>query len=212
MKSSQDLQSPASFDSNGGEKMNKKIGYIGMIVVMFAVIALSGCVEDDEIILFESYTEMHSVNKVVFGDYWTGQTFIVNEAHYIAQVNLYISKVGMPNGNIIVSIRETIEKDTGYYVPFGDDLISNMTLCNSLPDVSLRWVEFTFEDTELEVGKYAIVIRAPDANATAHPRLKRVQNIGNYSDGTVVSSSDAGVRWSFISGDDYLFEEYGKRI
>lgn len=193
--------------------MNKKISIIGAVVIMLAV-ALSGCNGNGEITRFEHYTEMHSVYKCIFDNYWSGQTFTVNESHYIVQVNLYISKVSMPNGNITVSIRETEEKylGGGFFVPVGDDLVSNITLCNSLPDVAPEWVEFSFEDTELEAGTYAIVVGAPDANETAHPRWRLVQDVGNYTGGTAVSSSDYGGYWGLKYDDDFLFEEYGKII
>jgi hypothetical protein len=196
--------------------MEFKWEYTVILIVIAIIVGALFIVDfgngEHESVIYESYTEQHSVYKNVFGRYDTGQTFIVNESHYIDYVNLYVSKIMVPNGNLTVSIRATGEKYselTGYLVPIGEDLTFNSTPCVNLPDTVLDWVKFDFPDILLEPGTYAIIVSAHYANETAFPRWKRVADTGNYPNGTVVSSSDYGVTWNIVSTDDYLFEEYG---
>ncbi len=195
--------------------MNKNLiaGIITIILIIGFVVAMAYLYQekdDEEDRIYESYTEMKSVFKNIYGEYWTGQTFIVNEGHYINRVRLYMSKIGIPEGEVTISIRETIEQHPGWFIPTGEDLVSTSMDCMLLPDTSAEWIDFTLSDTYLEEGKtYAIIVRGIDADANNCPRWERLKGEGDYENGTAVGSHNSGESWGRIENDDYLFEEYG---
>lgn len=103
--------------------------------------------------------------------------------------------------------------------PIGADLVSGTTNGNTLP---VSWPappppeerQITFgSPIELTQGvKYAIVVRAPDADGYLNEALWSKKNTGGYASGSRYSSSNSGSTWVESSSQDLWFETYAGAV
>jgi len=137
---------------------------------------------------------------------WMAQTFTPVSDHIIGKVMLKLFRVGDP-GTITVSI-----KPTSGGKPVGADLCSGTILGTDITDnANGEWYEISLGNGfDLDVGaQYAIVVRAPDGDASNKVSWRADITDPTFTGGTFVSSSDSGVDWSVVSGVDCMFEEWG---
>mgnify|MGYP005635588001 CR=1 FL=1 len=141
-----------------------------------------------------------------YGVNWLAQTFTPEAVHMISKVKLKLFRVGDP-GTVKVSIKNTTAGK-----PSGADLCSGtIEGINITEDTNGEWYEitlgsgYTFEKNKM----YAIVVRAPDGDASNKVSWRRDTGDATYPGGTLCTSSDSGVDWGIISGSDCMFEEWG---
>jgi hypothetical protein len=155
--------------------------------------------------LFESYTTSDNVDADVYSDNWVAQSFTTSDtAHSVDRVRLKLQGHGDP-GDLTVSIMAT--DNNGY--PTGLALAAGSIDANTLDDGSAAWYYIPMsEPYDLAVlTKYAIVLSAASGDASNKVHW-RCNEGGSYSDGTRITSGNAGDTWSDASGD-CMFEIYG---
>jgi hypothetical protein len=154
--------------------------------------------------LFE-YNNEYDSTVPSYGLVWLGQTFTPQTSHNLSKVVLSGFSEGNPNGNFIVSIRET---ENG--LPIGDDLVVKAILASSIPPYSETPIEIVF-DTQILLNagtKYAIVVRCPDGNV--EQRITLVSSSENpYPQGEKLDSENGGETWNLDVNFDFWFEEWG---
>jgi hypothetical protein len=127
------------------------------------------------------------------------QTFIADSNYTLHDVNLLLSKNGVPN-TVAVSIRAT----DGTF-PVGDDLCFGTTNGNTLPDVaSPEWRKIVLDPPIQLIGgtRYAILLRSNDYT------LWSATIYQEYLDG--ISGNFIGAVWTpWIPVMTCLFETYG---
>ena len=158
--------------------------------------------------LYERYQSGATSDSAVYGSLWRAQTFTPSIGHGITSVKLYLRRIGSP-GTLTASIRATIGGE-----PVGADLTSGTTDADTLPATpsSREWREITLDTTVLSLNtEYAIVIRCLSGNVS-NAALWGKDSSGSYAGGEAVTSSDSGGTWGIITGNDYLFEEYGNLV
>lgn len=141
-----------------------------------------------------------------YGSSWLAQTFTPQAVHMISKVKLKLFRVGDP-GTVIVSIKATSAgKPTGADLCTGNFEGTDITL-----STDGEWYEITLGDgyTVTKNTQYAIVVRAPDGDASNKVSWRAKVGDSTYPGGTYCSSSDSGIDWGVISGSDCMFEEWG---
>lgn len=156
--------------------------------------------------LYEYYNTGADGWRLEYGVYWDAQTFTVGAtAHIITYVRLQVTPSGTDakRGPVTVSIRAT---DAGG-LPTGADLTSGV---RALIPEGTNWVEFELTPIILSANtKYAIVVRAPDANYANRLGWRCDTTSPTYADGNRCSSTNSGVSWTAQTGDDLMFEVWG---
>ena len=157
--------------------------------------------------LYESYTA-DSIADVLYSIHWKAQTFTPSITHTITTVNLKLSKVGNPSGDVIVSIRAT---DTNG-LPTGDDLATGILSCTSIQENQYAWYEFKLGAgcTLMSGTKYAIIMRV--TNSDEYNKIYfRINTSGAYPNGWLVGSNNSGTSWGDMANKtwDAVFEEWG---
>ena len=159
---------------------------------------------------YEYYNEGDTSAGQYYGVNWTGQTFKPDSTFTILYVKLKLARVGSP-GTITVSIRAT---SAG--LPTGADLISGTTDGDTLTtNAAGEWRTITlFPGTTLTADTtYAIVVRALDGDISTNYMWWRADNTSpTYTNGSVVSSSNAGDTWGSTTGTDFMFETWGSSV
>lgn len=163
--------------------------------------------------LYEHYNTGDNVSVSFYGDTWMAQTFTPSTSHTITSVKLLLLRYNSP-GTITVSIRATTVDG---HPTAGPDLCSGTTDGNTLPawvsgeEEVGEWREISLGDGyELEAGtKYAIVVRlVGDISNNLRWRLDNTSP--TYTDGNYEKSLSAGMSWSAITTNDFMFEEWGE--
>jgi hypothetical protein len=143
-----------------------------------------------------------SYAQFIYGAYWYGQTFQYSEKFNLTKVSLYITKVGSPSGDFIVSIRQTSGGK-----PTGSDLVS-VSITASSVSTSYTWYNFTMNIVLNATTTYAIVARCPSGDASNKINWYRTTT-DVYAGGSYVSSTDGGSSWTITSSYDFTFKVYG---
>ncbi len=152
--------------------------------------------------IYEQYTENEDDQWRFHGKTWLAQSFTPATAHEIERVVLRIWRVGDP-GDLVVGIRAT----DGDGHPAGEDLASGRLSQDEVSPERWMWQEIDVTPYPLSAGtKYAIVVRAPDANGISHYRWKYDHYEGQYPGGSNEYSGNWGESWTTHPGD-FLFKE-----
>lgn len=157
--------------------------------------------------LYEYYNTGDDGAYDEYGVYWSAQTFTPSTAHKITSVKLKLYRVGSP-GTITVGIRAT---SSG--LPTGADLCSGTINGNTLTtDTAGAWYEITLgAGYDLSAStKYAIVVRALDGWSGNEPYWRYDSTSPTYAGGSFVYSENSGGSWSAVTGNDFMFEEWGE--
>ena len=158
--------------------------------------------------LYESYLASTS-NLTIFGINWEAQTFTPVDAHKITSVKLKLSRYADFTALTTVSIRAT---DGGGQPTGGDLCFGTIAAAGITTDMgNAAWYEITQGDgTNLDADtKYAIVVRAPDADSSNRLR-SRYHSSGAYAGGNQERSSNSGVDWTALVARDLPFEDWGE--
>lgn len=156
--------------------------------------------------IYQSYNTNDDDDRDGFTANWMSQTFTPEINHIIGSVKLKLFRVGDPE-TITISI-----KATSGGKPVGADLCSGEIEGMDLTDnANGEFYEISLGDGfNLNAGiQYAIVVRAPDGDASNKVSWRADITSPTYTRGVFVSSSDSGVDWSIVSGVDCMFEEWG---
>jgi hypothetical protein len=90
-------------------------------------------------------------NLNIFGDNWLAQSFIPSESE-LTRIKLFLSRIGVPIGNLILTIHDSLSGPALYAVAK-----SSM----EIPYLRNNWVEFNFDDLYLTPGDtYYIILHA----------------------------------------------------
>ncbi|GAH29161.1 unnamed protein product, partial [marine sediment metagenome] len=141
---------------------------------------------------YQYYITNEDGDRDIYDVNWGGQTFTPSLEHIISKVKLKLFRVGDP-GTITVSIKLTsANKPTGANLCIGT--IEGLTLTL---DSNGEYYEITLGDGfQLEKDtKYAIVVRAPDGDASNKVSWRADVVDSIYPGGTYCSSSDSGIDW-----------------
>lgn len=155
---------------------------------------------------YQYYNTNDDDDRDGFGANWMAQTFTPVADHVIGKVKLKLFRVG-DAGEITISIKATVAGK-----PVGGNLCSGVIQATDLTDnTDGEWYEIAFGDGfDLDIGaQYAIVVKAPDGDASNKVSWRADITAPTFTGGTFVSSSDSGVDWSTVSGVDCMFEEWG---
>jgi hypothetical protein len=145
----------------------------------------------------------------VFGNNWTAQTFTTTQSHSVHQVVLWASRSATAAaGYMYVSIREAnTDNVTSPDMAIGLYAISLVSTTGGPIEVSL--------DNEIQLDttkKYAIVVRAPAADATNYISLWSSNTSGTsiYAGGNAIRSVNGGGTWTSYTGYDVYFSIIGR--
>jgi len=156
--------------------------------------------------IYQSYNVGDDGDYDGFTANWYAQTFTPVAVHIIAKVKLKLFRVG-DAGTITVSI-----KNTAGGKPVGADLCSGTIEATDITlDAGGEWYEITLGDGYVAGAntQLAIVVRAPNGDASNKVSWRADVGSSTYAGGTVCSSTDSGIDWGTISGSDFMFEEWG---
>jgi len=154
---------------------------------------------------FESQEEIDDEAEIR-SVWWFGQTFTPQITHKLTKVILKLYCLGEPEGDFIVSIRETEEG-----LPIGDDLVSKSMLAMDITDnPEGAFYEFVFNtQITLEADtKYAIVMKCPEGDDLNLINVFLFASYDTYPRGQMVETVD-GVNWGFEEVADLYFSERG---
>jgi len=146
---------------------------------------------------------------MIYGANWYGQTFTVaTEAHSAVDVRLLVYRVGTPS-TITVSIREVGTNG----LPTGDDLTSGTFDGDSVTNsTGGSWYGTTLTETGLAYGEtYAICVRA-EAGDVDNYLAMRIDTGNGYSGGQAITSGSGGIIWAADTGNDAMFQIYGRAL
>ena len=154
--------------------------------------------------LQENHIETANLHDSLQGTNWIAQTFTSTSAQNVKKVNIEVKKEGSPQGNLIVSIRNTSEGK-----PTGNDLIS-VTIAPADVPSDYGWLDCIFDDScELsDATMYAIVMRSPGTSGENYYKFSITTTEDFYANGTKVTSVNSGDTWNIVAGSDYLFKVY----
>lgn len=156
---------------------------------------------------YEYYNTGEDVEFGIGTTYWASQTFTPLLAHKITSVKLKLYRE-YSAGTITVGIRATDVDGK----PTGADLCSGTTDGDTLTtDSSGEWREITLGDGYDLVAdtKYAIVVRAPDAEKFGETVWWWSSSSAAYTRGWIELSDNSGSSWGeTYTGYDMMFEEW----
>jgi hypothetical protein len=181
------------------------VALLVVLVVLFPL-AQSVCAST----LFEYYNTGDDSATLSYDNYWYAQTFTPSQAHTITSVKLLLYRGGSP-GTVTVSIKAT----DGSGHPTGGDLCSGTTNGNTLTTSPTgEWREITLGAgyALADSTKYAIVVRAIDADISNYFYLRFDNSAATYIGGNYEVSNNSGSSWNKASNYDFMFEEYGDVI
>lgn len=155
---------------------------------------------------YQYYNTGDDNDRDMYGVNHGAQSFTPTIDHLIGSVKLKLFRVGDPE-TITVSIKATTAGK-----PVGADLCSGTIEGTEITlNAAGEWYEiplgngFSLEkDTQ-----YAIVVKAPDGDASNKVSWRADITSPTYTGGTYCGSTDSGVSWSTYSGVDCMFEEWG---
>ena len=142
--------------------------------------------------LYENYITGDTDSRGLGLNDWVAQTFTPSISHTVTSVKLKLWR-GLC-GTVTVSIRAT---DAGGK-PTGADLASGTIAQATITTVSPgAWYEVLLGDGTALIAstKYAIVVRAPNANTDSSLQW-RIDTTGAYTGGGEETSADSGVTWT----------------
>ena len=163
--------------------------------------------------LFESFNEATSANSNVCDGKFRAQTFTSNATfHTISSIKLklYVTSAGATyNVNCSVKATDVTGKPSGSVLTSG--IINSSTITTNSNGAMY---EFLLTQLNLNIStKYAIVLSAPDSDASNYVRWFHYNLADHYAGGTEFSSIDSGSTWSEVgSFNDLIFEVYGREI
>jgi len=159
--------------------------------------------------LYENYNSGNDDNTGIGNTSWRAQTFLVGGTeHTVTSIKLYISKIGSPTGDFLVSVRAV----DGSNKPTGSNLTSGTTDVSTLPtSPTQEWREVSLTEYTLEANTtYAVVLNFPNGDGSNYVYWAVTNDPGGYADGKLWFSTDSGSSWSDLAGDgDGLFEVWG---
>jgi hypothetical protein len=140
---------------------------------------------------YETFTTMGSNWTTVQGQNWVAQNFTASSSHSVNQIVIWAKRTATAAaGYMYVSIRDA---NTGQ--PNTPDLgiglyaIAYVSTSGGPIEVSLE------NEIQLDIGKnYAIVVRAPGADATNYVQVQ--YNTAGGASGQMETSTDGGVAWT----------------
>lgn len=188
--------------------MTRKIGRAG-IPILVIVIGLVIAAPLAAATAWESYTTGDDAGAQVYGVNWYGQTFTTSPySHSSVDVRLRLYRVGTPS-TVTVSLRAV--DDSGF--PTGDDLTSGTIDGDDLTtDTAGSWYGVVLTETSLNYDEtYAICIRAEAGDGSNYVAV-REDTTGAYTGGQAITSSSAGISWSFATGKDIMFQIDGNTL
>jgi len=199
--------------------MNRLLKRTGMFPLLLVVLALLFVALPIGIAyaaqLFEHYNPDpgETAGITIHQKYWQAQTFTAESAHSVTSLRLRFWRTQNDPGMVTVSIQGT----DGSGHPNGTELASETIEGITLPTLwdPIGWTEifFTTPCNLTKDKKYAIVVRAPDADALQGFYLVWQgyhDGFGTYPGGNFEKSSDSGLNWVSDTNDDLEFEVYGE--
>ena len=158
--------------------------------------------------LYQKYTTGDTSASAWYGVNWGGQSFTPALDHRITSLKIKVYRVGSP-GTVTVSIKGT----DGDGKPTGADLASGTFDGNTITtDIDGEWVEIVFSSPHTlraPSTKYAMVVRAPDGDASNKLGWRQDTTTAAYPGGSYLSSVDGGTNWWVEPAFDHLFVEFG---
>jgi hypothetical protein len=156
----------------------------------------------DATCVYERYQTGDDASLSVYEANWEAQTFTPGIAHNINRVHIKVRRDGSP-GTVTVSIRPTTAN-----LPSGADLTNGTLNANVLPTDKDIWVIVSLASYALSAGtRYAIVVRAPDGDASNYLAWRADVTSPTYANGARCYSANNGASWAEDATRDYIFEE-----
>lgn len=146
----------------------------------------------------------------IYGMNWIAQTFTTTQAHSVHQVVLWAQRTGLAGSTAYayVSIRDaTTDNVTTPDLAIGLYALAFVSTSGGPIEVSLE------NEIQLDINKkYAIVIRAPAADATNYISILSSNFTGPsiYAGGNVARSINGGVAWVSFTDYDLYFNIIGR--
>ena len=160
-------------------------------------------ISSEIIVLLDQYQNLTQYGYKIYSSRWLAQTFKPLYTN-ITNTSIYLRKVGNPTGNLMLRVcNEKYGKPdlTHTYVSI---LIDSSTLSSSY-----SWVDFDFEDFIPETGaNLSIVLNLTGGSYSLSVEVS-FKGSNPYSNGTLVSSSNAGSTWNIYTTYDITFRTYG---
>jgi hypothetical protein len=140
----------------------------------------------------------------IYGNNWYAQTFTSSFDFYLTKVSHFLAKSGSPTGNLIISIKNTING-----LPSGPDIVNATIDYSNIVYYSFRNVTFSTQPKLLAGVTYAIVIRLNGGDENNF--IAWETNWYNpYPNGAMICSTNGGVTWTVDSYNrDFCFKVYG---
>jgi len=143
---------------------------------------------------------------LVDDDHWAAQTFTTTNGFNITIIELDMYRKESP-GNLTVGIRKT----DGSGHPMGSDIVTGNYNASGITSNTLGSpYNITVDSTALNAStKYAIVMRALNANISSSYVGIKYKSGGAFANGNLETSVNSGVNWTAAANDDMTFTVYG---
>ena len=157
--------------------------------------------------LYEYYNTGDDNSVGFHSTWWSAQTFTAESDHSVTSVKLLLWHSGSI-GTVTVSIRAT----DGSGQPTGSDLTSGTIHGDNITTSGLgEWEDIALTSYNLIGGtKYAIVVRAPDAQLPDNLRWQGDFSSPTYAGGNMEISSDSSGNWTTYTDYDFMFEVWSE--
>lgn len=159
----------------------------------------------------ERYLVGHDAQAFIYGDNWESQTFTVgaigpNLASELTSVKVRAFRYGDPP--ILFAVIKAVD---GEGKPTGPDLSTGSVDPSGWTTNEVgNWYEISMSAYVFEPNTtYALLLKSPGSDAY-NDVYWRYDDTGTYVGGEVVYSLDGGLTWVIATGDDYMFEIWGK--
>ena len=130
---------------------------------------------------------------------WSKQTIPLNVGEVIKSVSLKLVKVGSPDGNIEVSLRDVAGTS--------DDYTSGSIVASTVADTTANWYDIPLASYTIPTtGIYSIVVNVPSGDVSNHISW-RYEASSTYGGTTYFRSTsvDTGVNWTDADTTDFAF-------
>lgn len=163
---------------------------------------------------YERYTEACTSPAVVYGTKFAGMQFTVgntgdNVAHTLESITIKWVKDGSP-GDATIELKAV---DVNGY-PTGDVLYSVTVAEADIPSsVTTENIAFTSGSASLSASTmYAFYMKCPTGNTINRVCVYFDNDIGTYSGGDRIASTDSGSTWNTGAVDDLYFRLFGDPV
>jgi hypothetical protein len=152
--------------------------------------------------LYETFTSINP-GIDIYGLNSGYQTFTPSRSHYFDYVYLSLFKVGAPTYTVTMALYNV----DGNHQPTGTALCSTTLVASSLTTTA-TWREYRFiTGYQVSAGtEYALVLSG-NGGTSASKVTASMNATGGYGAGEAGFSSNGGVNWKTLTGEDMVFQE-----